>query len=202
MLTSFIVKTITFRLRYTKTVMLLMSKSLLNRPVMSLRSGGQIATASEPVINPNNLKILGWWCKQPRQNNQVVLLADDVREIMPRGLAINDDTDLSTPEELVRHREILDIRFQLMDKLVKTERHKLGKVSDYAYDQDSLFIEKLYVARPLVKVFASEDTLIIGRNQIIEITDKYILIKDAEVTVAEEEPEEEMASAAEAVPST
>ena len=202
MLTSFIVKNITVRLSYTKTVMLLMSKSLLNRPVVSLRSGGQIATAIEPVINPHNLKILGWWCKVVGQNNQAVLLAEDMREIMPRGLAINDDADLSTPEELVRHREILDIRFQLMNKLVRTKRHKLGKVSDYAYDQDSMFIEKLYVMRPLVKVFASEDTLIIGRNQIVEITDKHILVKEAEVTETEEESEEEMASAAEAVPSS
>lgn len=182
--------------------MLLMSKSLLNRPVMSLRSGGQIAIATEPVINPHNLKILGWWCKVAGQTSQQVLLADDVREIMPRGLAINDDSDLCVPEDLVRHREILNIRFQLMDKAVKTKRHKLGKISDYAYDQESLFVEKLYVMRPLVKLFASEDTLIIGRNQIIEITDKHILIKDTDVTVAEEEPEEEMASAAEAVPST
>ena len=179
-----------------------MSKSLLNRPVISLRSGRQIATAIEPVINPHNLKILGWWCKVVGQTNQAVLLADDVREIMPRGLAINDDSDLCTPEDLVRHREILNVRFQLMDKIVKTKRHKLGKISDYAYNQDSMFVEKLYVMKSLVKLFSSEDTSIIGRNQIIEITDKYILIKDAEVTVTEEEPEEEMASAAEAMPST
>ena len=179
-----------------------MSKSLLNRPVISLRSSGQIALATEPVINPHNLKILGWWCKVSGQNNQAVLLADDVREIMPRGLAINDEADLCFPEDLVRHREILKIRFQLMDKIVKTKRSKLGKISDYAYDQDSMFVEKLYVMRPLIKVFASEDTLIVGRNQIIEITDKYILVKEADVTVAEEEPEEEMASSIEAVPST
>lgn len=179
-----------------------MSKSLLNRPVMSLRSGGQIALATEPVINPHNLKVLGWWCKVAGQNNQQVLLADDVREIMPRGLAINDDSDLCVPEDLVRHREILNIHFQLMDKTVKTKRYKLGKISDYAYDQDSMFVEKLYVMRPLVKLFASEDTLIVSRNQIVEITDKYILVKDADVTVADEEPEEEMASAAEAIPST
>lgn len=178
-----------------------MSKSLLNRPVMSLRSGGQVALATEPVINPHNLKILGWWCKVVGQNNQAVLLAEDIREIMPRGLAINDDADLSTPDELVRHREILNIRFQLMDKVVKTKRHKLGKVSDYAYDQDSMFVEKLYVMRPLVKLFASEDTLIIGRNQIVEISDKYILVKDTDARETEEEPEEEVSSAAEAVPS-
>ena len=132
---------------------------------MSLRSGGQIAVAVEPVINPHNLKILGWWCKLPGGKQQI-LLADNIREIMPTGLAINDDSDLSDQEDLVRQNEILKIRFQLLDKPVKTKRQKLGKVSDYSYN-DCLFIQKLYVARSLVKVFAAEDTLLIDRTQII-----------------------------------
>ena len=162
-----------------------MSESLLNRPVMSLRSGGQIAVASEPIINPHNLKILGWWCKA-KGNSQQVLLAEDVREIMATGLAVNDQDDLISPSDLVRHREILDIHFQLIDKPVKTKRHKLGKVSDYSYNE-GLFIQKLYVARSLVKVFTAEDTLIIDRTQIIEVTEEYILVRDADIKATEEE---------------
>jgi hypothetical protein len=165
--------------------MLKLSKSLLNQPVMSLRSGSPIATAIEPIINPHNLKILGWWCKGPR-NKRVVLLADDVREIMGRGLAVNDESELCAPEDLVRHREILDIRFQLIDKPVKTKRQKLGKVNDYSYN-DGLFVQKLYVSRPLIKVLSAEDTLLVDRTQILEVTDRYILVKDAEVKAGAEE---------------
>src|SRR4051794_18530941 len=131
--------------------MLRMSESLLNMPVVSLRSGGPIATASEPIINPHNLKILGWWCKSPG-NGQLVLLSEDVREILPTGLAVNDEDSLTAPNDLVRHREVLDIRFRLIDKIVKTKNKKLGRVSDYSYN-DGLFVQKLYVARSLVKVF-------------------------------------------------
>lgn len=152
---------------------------------MSLRSGGPVATASEPVINPHNLKILGWWCRVPG-GKELVLLADNVREVMPTGLAVNDEEALSTPEELVRFSEILNIRFQLIDKPVKTKRQKLGKVSDYSYN-DGLFVQKLYVARSLVKVFASDDTLLIDRSQILEVTDHYILVRDSDVKVSEEE---------------
>jgi hypothetical protein len=165
--------------------MLRLSASLANQPVMSLRSGGRIATAIEPVINPHNLKVLGWWCKLPGGKQQV-LLADNVREIMPTGLAVNDEADLSDPEDLVRHNEILKIRFVIMDKPVKTKRQKLGKVSDYSYN-DGLFIQKLYVARSLVKVFSTEDTLIIDRSQVLEITDHYILVSDSDVKVSDEE---------------
>ena len=165
--------------------MLRLSGSLRNRPVLSMRSGGPVATAVEPVINPHNLKILGWWCKAPG-GKELVLLADNVREIMPNGLAVNDDDALSAPEDLVRYRDILEIRFQLIDKPVKTKRQKLGKVSDFSYN-DGLFVQKLYVARSLVKVFAAEDVLLIDRTQILEVTDHYILVRDSEVKATEEE---------------
>lgn len=166
-------------------IMLRMSGSLRNRPVMSLRSGDQTAVALEPIINPHNLKVLGWWCKSPG-NGQLVLLAENVREIEANGLVVNDDDDLTAPNDLVRHREVLDIRFQLLDKQVRTKRSKLGKVSDYSYN-DGLFVQKLYVTRPLVKVFSAEDTLIIDRTQILEVTDHHILVRDSEVHATEEE---------------
>jgi len=165
--------------------MLKLSKSLVNQPLMSLRSGSQIAVATEPIINPHNLKIMGWWCKGVGNKNQV-LLADDVREIMPSSIAVNDEEALSAPDDLVRHKEILDVRFELMDKPVKTKRQKLGKVSDFSYN-DGLFVQKLYVARPLHKVFTTEDTLIVDRTQILEVTDHYILVRDTEVKATAED---------------
>jgi hypothetical protein len=152
---------------------------------MSLRTGTQIAVAVLPVINPHNLKILGWWCETPGNQKQV-LLAEDVREVMPNGLAVNNEEALSDTSDLVRHKEILDINFELMDKPVRTKRQKLGKVSDFSYNE-GLFVQKLYVARPLRKVFTSEDTLVIDREQIIEVTDKYILVRDTEIKAAADE---------------
>ncbi|HEX5394906.1 MAG TPA: hypothetical protein VFW52_00935 [Candidatus Saccharimonadales bacterium] len=162
-----------------------MSKSLFNRPVVSLRSGGQIALAAEPIINPHNLKILGWWCTPRGGRGQAVLLADDVREVVPEGLAVNDDDAFSTPEELVRHKEVIDTKFQLLEKTVRTKRQKLGKVADFSYN-DGMFVQKLYVARPVTKIFSSQDTLLIDRSQILEVTDKYILVSDADISAAEE----------------
>jgi hypothetical protein len=165
--------------------MLKLSGSLVNQPVMSLRSGGQIAVATTPIVNPHNLKILGWWCKTT-SGQMKVLLSEDVREIIPNGLAVNDEDALSSTEDLVRHKEILDTHFELMDKVVKTKRQKLGKVSDFSYN-DGMFIQKLYVARPLHKLFTTEDTSIIDRTQILEVTDNYILVRDTEIKAGAEE---------------
>ena len=166
--------------------MLLMSSSLKNRPIMSLRSGNQIGLAIEPIINPHNLKILGWWSNLANNKALQVLLTEDIREVMPQGLAINDEGDLSTPEDLVRHKDILEAKFQLIDKAVKTKRQKLGKVSDFSYN-DGMFVQKLYVSKPITKVFSSEDTHVIDRSQIIEVTDTYILVEDTEVRATDEE---------------
>ncbi len=128
---------------------------------------------------------MGWWCTAP-SGQRTVLLAEDIRESLPAGLAVNDEDALSEPADLVRHKEILEIRFDLMDKQVRTKRHKLGKVSDYSYN-DGLFVQKLYVARQLHKVFTSDDTLIVDREQIIEVTDRFILVRDSEIKATAEE---------------
>ena len=159
--------------------MLKLSGTLLNIPVMSLRTGGQIAIARTPIINPHNLKILGWWCDEPA-GKQSILLAEDVREAMTSGLAVNNEEALSEKEDLIRHKEILSINFDLINKPVKTKRNKVGKVSDYSYN-DGLFVQKLYVSRPLHKVFSSDETAIIDRQQILEVTDHYILVKDTDI---------------------
>jgi hypothetical protein len=163
----------------------MLSKSLLNQPVMSLRSGSRIALAAQPIINPHNLKILGWWCKASA-GQRLVLLVEDVRDITPSGLAVNDEEELSRPEDLVRHSELLNTNFELIDKLVKTKRHKLGKVSDFSYNE-GMFVQKLYVARPLHKVFTTEDTFLIDRTQILEVTDHYILVRDTDIKATAEE---------------
>jgi len=164
--------------------MLMLSGSLFNQPIQSLRTGGEIGVAAEPIINPHNLKILGWWCNVA--GGKAVLLTEDVREVRPDGLAVNDDEDLSAPDDLVRHSNVLNINFKLMDKPVKTKRNKLGKVSDFSYNE-GMFVQKLYVARPLHKVFTADDTLIIDRTQILEVTDNYILVRDSEIKVSAEE---------------
>lgn len=159
---------------------------MANRPVISMRVGEIVARATQPIIDPHNLKIVGWWCKPRGSSQMAILLAEDVRQNTPEGLMVNNEESLSDHGELVRHKEILEINFQLLGKPVKTKRSKLGKVSDFSYNE-GLFVQKLYVTPPLVKVFASEDSLIIDRSQIVEVTRTYILVKDTDVKAGAEE---------------
>jgi len=161
--------------------MLQLSGMLLNRPVLSLRTSSQVAATASPIINPNNLKIEGFYCQVGR--SQLILVSRDIRDILPQGLVINDQDVLTEPEELVRLKRVLDINFQLVGKqVVTTDKQKLGKVDDYATETESLMIKKLYVAQPLFRNF-SGGNLMIDRTQIVEITDKKIVVQDLNARV-------------------
>jgi sporulation protein YlmC with PRC-barrel domain len=158
--------------------MLQLSSMLINRPVLSLRTGTEVATALEPIINPGNLKIEGFYCQDNRSRQQLILVSQDIRDVMPRGMIINDHDQLVQPEELVRLNPVMRLSFVLIGKPVVTvSGHKLGKIGDYSVDIDSMFIQKIYVTQSIFKSF-NGGNLGIDRTQIVEITDKKITVSD------------------------
>lgn len=151
---------------------------LLNRPVVSLRVGGQIATTVSPIINPDNLKLEGFYCQPTDKRQLLVLLSQDIRDIIPQGIVVNDTDVLSEPSELVRLKKIMGIHFELIGKKVVTEdREKVGKVSDFAAETTTMYIQKLYVSQSLLKSFTGGN-LGIDRSQITEVTDKKVVIQE------------------------
>lgn len=159
--------------------MLQLSGSLLNKSVLSLRTGGVIATTTEAIINPNNLKIEGFYCVDAFDRKKtLILLYQDIRDLIPQGFVVNDHDVLVTPEELVRLKDILDIRFTLIGKqLITVKKDKLGRVIDFAAEVETFYIQKLYASQSMLKSLTS-GSLAIDRNQIVEITDKKIIIQD------------------------
>lgn len=161
--------------------MLQLSTMLLNRPVMSLRTGTQVATTLLAIINPNNLKIEGFHC-QDTQRKQLILVEQDIRDVLPQGIAINDADVLTEAAELVRLKDVMALHFDLLGKtVVTTSREKLGKVNDYATETQSMMIKKIYVARSIFKSFGT-GSLGIDRTQIVEITPTTIVVQDLEAT--------------------
>lgn len=158
--------------------MLQLSESLLNKPVMSLRTGQQVATAVEPIINPNNLKIEGFYCTDRFNHGELILLYQDIRDIIAQGFVIDDHDVLADPNELVRLKDVMQIGFKLIGKPVVTVgRQRIGKVSDFATEMETMYVQKLYVSQNVFKSFTGGN-LGIDRNQINEITDKKIIINE------------------------
>ena len=151
---------------------------IINRPVLSLRTGGVIATATTPIINPNNLKIEGFYCNDKFSKAPLVLLTQDIRDMLPQGFVVNDHDVLVPPEELIRLKEVLATNFEIIDKPVYTvNKKRLGKINDFAADSETMYIQKLYVGQSLLKSL-SGGQLSVDRSQIVEITDRKIIIND------------------------
>ncbi len=151
---------------------------ITNRPLLSLRTGTQVGTVIAPIINPTNLKIEGFYCNDSLSRKQLILVAQDVRDVLSQGIVINDHEVLVEASELVRLTDVLRVNFQLLSKQVITSgKSKLGKISDYAFDVQSLYIQKLYVSQSVFKNF-SGGNLGIDRSQIVEVTDKQVIVND------------------------
>ena len=158
--------------------MLRLSQTLIDRPILSLRTGSEIAITTGPIINPNNLKIEGLYCEDRYDRRVLVLLYNDIRDVIPNGIIINDHEVLSEPTELLRLRDIMRLHFELIGKQVETvSKEKVGKVSDYAVEETTMYIHKLYIAQSLLRSFTG-GSLVVDRTQIVEITSKKVIIQD------------------------
>jgi uncharacterized protein YrrD len=168
--------------------MLLLSASFANKPILSLRTGGEIGKIQGPIINPNNLKIEGYYCVDRFSKQKLVLLSQEIREVIEDGVIVNDHDSMTQEEDLVRLRKVLDIKFNIINKKVVTKRRQnLGKINDYAINSDNMYIQKMYVSQPLVKSL-NGGQLSIDRSQIVEVTDKKIVVNDPTVYADDKQP--------------
>ena len=158
--------------------MLITSSIYYNRNILSLRSGGPIGYAYSPIINPDSLKIEGWYASLHGSKDQMILPISEVRDIIGKGIVVDDHMSITHVEDLVRLKKVIELRFEAIGKYVYTERKKkLGKVADYAVDNDSMFIQKLYLNQSFFKGLMSQQ-LIIDRLQIVQINNKGIIVKE------------------------
>jgi sporulation protein YlmC with PRC-barrel domain len=159
--------------------MLQLSASLIaNKSVLSLRTGAPVANILNPIVNPNNFKIEGFFCEDKFNKTRLVLLCQDIRDIVPNGYIVNDHDVLVEPTELVRLKEILQINYEVINKQVITiDKEKVGKVNDYAVETSSMYIQKIYVSQSIMKSFTGGN-LSIDRNQINEVTPNQIIINE------------------------
>lgn len=163
--------------RYTIS-MLQLSATLLDKSVLSLRTGTPIATITAAIFNPNNLKIEGFYCIDRFDKTELVLLCQDIRDVLKQGYVVNDHDVLVEPDELVRLKDVLELNFELIGKQVETiSKKKVGKVSDYAVETETMFVRKIYASQSILKSFTG-GSLSIDRNQVNEITPKRIIINE------------------------
>ena len=158
--------------------MLQLSATLINKNILSLRTGEVIASVTAPIFNPNNLKVEGFYCQDKFSKKELILVYQDIRDIVPKGYVVNDFDVLVEAEDLVRLKDVLELNYQILGKTVQTtSKKKIGKVVDYATELETMFVQKIYVGQSIIKSF-NGGSLSIDRSQVNEITPSKIIIND------------------------
>jgi uncharacterized protein YrrD len=158
--------------------MLLSSHHFHGTPLMSLQTGTMLARVDEALINPRSLTVVAYYVEGPNLDViPAVIRIEDIREIGEIGFIIDSSDDITSPEDIIRLQEIVDLQFEIAAMKVVDERgHTLGKVLDYNMDSLSFEIRQLRVKPSLLKMLNVSE-LLIHRDQIVKITNDRIIVK-------------------------
>jgi len=160
--------------------MILEASKLIGFRILSLRSGGVISTIESIIVDPNDLKILGFFLNKNTVSfdSGVILEVRSIREFSHLGMIIDSDEELLNVGDVVKIDEMVKLNFQPINFKIKTQnKTNVGTVIDYTVDVNNFYIQQLIVKRPILKSFIDPE-LIINRSEILEINDEAIIVKD------------------------
>ena len=162
--------------------MLISYSRLIGAPILSIQAGGPIATIKNAIVDPDNLKILGFNLEGPLLNHTDATILDvrSIREYSQLGMVIDNIEELVAPDDVIKIQKILELNFDLINLKVKTKKGtKLGHLIDYTVTSEDFVVQQIIVKRPLVKALVDPE-LTISRKEIVEITDYEVIVKDEE----------------------
>ncbi|MBR2641311.1 PRC-barrel domain-containing protein [Candidatus Saccharibacteria bacterium] len=163
--------------------MLVTNSQLIGAPVLSIQTGSTIGTVSEPIIDPDTLKIIALKLSGPLIRDTNILDIKSIREYSNLGMVIDDIDELVTPEDIIKISKIIALNFNLIGLKVETKKQsKLGKIIDYTLTPNDFVIQQIIVRRPIMKALIDPE-LTISRKEIVEVTDYKVIIKDEEKTL-------------------
>jgi sporulation protein YlmC with PRC-barrel domain len=158
-------------------------------PIISLQSGETVAFMGQPIIDRDNLEIMAYRCQVPGQRQDLILMSQDIRQMALDCAIVDAEDELAELNDVVRIKPFLEDDFSPRGTTVVTDlgRH-LGRVEDYTINLDTSRVQKLYVRR-LAPLWWFSSSLTIDRAQILDVTTKQIVVRDATVKAASLMPE-------------
>ncbi|MEO5950508.1 MAG: hypothetical protein ABIQ04_03605 [Candidatus Saccharimonadales bacterium] len=161
--------------------MLLQGSRLNDVSVMGLQTGTELARTTRPIINPDTLEILAYEVRGPLLDMHPSLLrVIDVREFSDIGLIVDSSDEFIATTDVIKLEKVYELNFILVGmSVVDQHKRKLGKVTDFTLESGSFVIQQLNVKRPLLKSLGDTE-LLINRTQIIEITNRAIVVRSGE----------------------
>ena len=150
--------------------------------MLSLHVGQPIAEVLEPIIDPNDLKIIGFVVRGGVIGGEIgnILRVESVREYSDIGIIVDSEDVFVSRVDVMKIDEIMSLEFKLTGlKCVTKKGTKLGKIVSYTVDTGNFEIMQIVVQRPVLKSFIDPE-LLIPRNEIVEVDDYKVVVKDEE----------------------
>ncbi len=161
------------------TFMYALANQLTDRPIMSLQTGEGVAQIVRPILDPTSLEVVGYLCQTPRQQQHLVLMVRDIRELARDCVIVDSADELTEASDIIRLKPLLEQNYSPIHQAVITDLgRRLGKVEDYTINLESNRLQKLYVKQPIWRSLSGA-SLIIDRTQIIDVTPQQIVVREA-----------------------
>lgn len=161
--------------------MLISGSRLLNAPIMSLQTGGELARTARAVIDPSTLEIIAYEVEGPLLDQAPSLIRiADVREFSDIGLIVDSSSEFVTIGDIIHIDKIYALHFDPIGmRVIDKKKRKLGKVVGYTIETSGFVIQQLSIKRPLLKSLTDTE-LLVHRTQIVEINDSTIIVEQHE----------------------
>ncbi|MEM6998085.1 MAG: hypothetical protein AAF413_04205 [Patescibacteria group bacterium] len=156
--------------------MILLASRIVGLPIISTRSGARVATVSGVLINPHKLTVEGLWVHVGAKKDSQILLSRDIRELSPRGVVINDLSDIAEPENMPRLEELVNIAYEIPNKTITENKKKIGTAQDFVFSIKTYKLEQV-IARPKLFGRIKNSQLTIHRSQIKSVNDKELVVE-------------------------
>ena len=162
--------------------MLIDGMQLVRCPILSLHVGQPIAEVVSSIIDPNDLKIIGFVVGGGVVGGEIgnILRTESIREYSNIGMIVDSEDVFVSRVDVMKIDEIMSLEFKLAGlKCVTRKGKKLGNIISYTVVTTTFEIMQIVVQRPVLKAFIDPE-LVISRNEIVEVDDYKVTVKDEE----------------------
>lgn len=172
--------------------MLINSENLSNTPILSIQAGGMIARAGEPIVDPDELKIVGFKTVGPLSKSDANILdVKSIREYSSYGMVIDSADELVNGDDVIKIRNALDLDFHLVGLKVESRKgSKLGKIISFNCSEGDFIVQQFIVQRPAFKALMDPE-LLIPRSEVVEVSDTKLIVRDEEKKIKERAEKED-----------
>lgn len=126
--------------------MLIELSKIVNSPVGALDQGKKVGTVKRVIINPDEGKVIALAIQTGLLREMKVASFIDVVEIDNNGVVISSPEQLLDLDDIIRVKELLRVRFDILGLKVVDQRGKfLGFVSDAVIDSQTGNLCRIYV---------------------------------------------------------